>query len=63
MPARDSCSSQVDGGPPFDYTPVPDAQGFDTAVTGFRVAPLGGLAGAGSAGSPSFELRYRLRID
>jgi hypothetical protein len=42
---------------------VPDAQGFDTAVTGFRVAPLGGLAGAGSAGSPSFELRYRLRID
>jgi uncharacterized repeat protein (TIGR01451 family) len=56
-------SSQVDGGPPFDYTPVPDAQGFDTAVTGFRVAPLGGLAGAGSAGSPSFELRYRLRID
>lgn len=56
-------SNQPGGGAPFDYAPVPDASGFDAAVTGLRIAPSGNLTGAAGAGNPSFELRYRMRLD
>lgn len=56
-----SYSSAVGGGAPFNYTPQPDAQGFDAAVTGIRIAPGGAMAAAGS-GNPSFSLRFRVRI-
>jgi len=56
-----SYSSAVGGGAPFTYTPVPDATGFDAAVTGIRVAPTGSMAGA-SAGSPSFVVQFRVRV-
>ena len=29
-------SNQPGGGAPFNYAPVPDAQGYDSAVTGYR---------------------------
>jgi hypothetical protein len=55
-------SNRPGGGPPFDYLPAPDAEGFDAAVTGFRVAPQGALAPTTPGGTPSFTLRYRVRI-
>ncbi len=61
--ANVSYSSQSGGGPPYNYTPVPDADGFDAAVRGFRVAPTGTMNAAGVAGNPSFTVRFRLRVD
>jgi hypothetical protein len=55
-------SNQPGGGAPFNYTPVPDAQGFDANVTGFRVAPTGTMSAASVAGNPSFTLRFRVRL-
>jgi uncharacterized repeat protein (TIGR01451 family) len=50
------------GSPPYSYTPVPGGDGFDSAVTGFRVKPQGTMA-PGSVSSPSsFEIIYRVRI-
>jgi uncharacterized repeat protein (TIGR01451 family) len=57
-----SYSSQPGGGPPYSYVPVPDASGFDAAVTGLRVAPQGVLAGSTAAGNPGFTLRLRVRV-
>ena len=58
-----SFSNQPGGGAPFTYTPTPDAQGFDSTVTGFSIAPGGALAGNAGGGSPSFTLRYRMRVE
>jgi uncharacterized repeat protein (TIGR01451 family) len=57
-----SYSNQPGGSAPYNYTPVPDGQGFDAAVTGVRIAPAGTMAAAGGAGQPSFTLRLRVRI-
>lgn len=57
-----SYSNQPGGGAPYNYTPVPDGQGFDAAVTGVRIAPAGTMNAAGGAGQPSFTLRLRVRI-
>ena len=56
-------SNQPGGGAPYTYTPTPDPQGYDPAVTGFAITPAGALAGTGGGGSPSFTLRYRTRIE
>jgi hypothetical protein len=52
-----------DGGVTFGYTPVPDADGYDAAVTHLRVEPTGALAPATAGGDPSFSLRFRVRVD
>ncbi len=62
LPANVRYSSQPGGGPPYDYVPVPDANGVDVNVTGLRVAPGGVMAAAGPGGSPSFTVRFRVRI-
>ncbi|MEO0574407.1 MAG: hypothetical protein AAF004_03010 [Pseudomonadota bacterium] len=56
-------SEQPGGGPPFDFTPTPDADGFDGSVTGVRIALSGVMGGAGGAGNPSFQLRLLARVD
>lgn len=55
-------SNQSGGGAPYTYTPVPDGQGFDPAVTGVRIAPGGAMNAAGGGGQPSFTVRLRVRI-
>jgi uncharacterized repeat protein (TIGR01451 family) len=57
-----SYSSQPGGGAPYDYTPVPDADGFDANVRGVRVAPTGAMNGASGGNSPSFTIRFRVRV-
>ncbi len=56
-------SNAPGGGAPFTYVPVPDAAGFDAAVTGVRIAPTGTMAGATGAGNPGFTVRFRVRIN
>jgi uncharacterized repeat protein (TIGR01451 family) len=55
-------SNTVGGGAPFTYVPVADANGFDAAVTGIRVAPTGTMAAA-SGGNPSFTIRVRVKVN
>ncbi|MDH4314724.1 MAG: hypothetical protein OEW68_07780 [Gammaproteobacteria bacterium] len=57
-----SYSNQPGGGPPYSYTPVPDAQGFDPAVTGTRIALGGAMNAAAGSNTPSFSLLLRLRV-
>jgi uncharacterized repeat protein (TIGR01451 family) len=54
--------SSVGESGPFDYTPVPDANGFDPAVRALRVAP-GGVMNATGGGNPSFTVQFRVRIN
>ena len=50
-------------GATWSYVPVPDGAGFDGAVTHLRVRPTGTFAAGTLAGMPSFQLRFRMRID
>jgi hypothetical protein len=52
-----------DGGSTWSYVPVPDGAGFDDAVTHLQVRPAGSFNAATLAGNPSFQLRFRMRID
>lgn len=45
------------------YIPVPDVNGFDPAVTCIRVNPKGTFAAASGTNNPSFELRFRVRVN
>ena len=57
-------SSQPGGGAPFNYVPVPDAEGYDANVTGIQVTPGGGDLNASSgAPHPGFTLRFKVRIE
>lgn len=50
------------GGAPFTYTPVPDAAGYDAAVTGVQITPAGFFNGASGGNNPSFSLSLRMKI-
>jgi uncharacterized repeat protein (TIGR01451 family) len=55
-------SNQPGGVAPYTYSPVPDTQGFDPAVTGVRIALGGSMNAATGSNTPSFNLMLRLRI-
>ena len=56
-------SDQPGGGPPYDYSPSPDPQGFDPAITGFRIQFGGTMNGASGGNNPSFNVRFRTRVE
>jgi uncharacterized repeat protein (TIGR01451 family) len=51
-----------DGTNTFAYTPSPDGNGYDALVRAIRIRPSGTFAGATGAATPSFELRFRMRV-
>jgi len=59
----DDVEFSSDGGASWSYVPLPDGAGFDDAVTHVRVRPTGTFAAGTLAGLPSFQLRFRMRID
>ncbi|HEX8535070.1 MAG TPA: DNRLRE domain-containing protein [Allosphingosinicella sp.] len=59
----DDVSFSNDNGATYNYTPVPDASGYDGAVTHIKVSPKGTFAAAGSSGSPNFTISYRFKVD
>ena len=59
--ANVSYSNSAGGGAPFTYTPVPDAGGYDAAVTGIRIAPTGTF-NAAAGGNPSFSVRFKSKV-
>ncbi|MFK7887836.1 MAG: hypothetical protein AB8G16_13330 [Gammaproteobacteria bacterium] len=51
------------GGGPFNYTPVPDADGYDPNVTGIEVRPQGTFLGTNDAANPTeFMLDLLVRV-
>lgn len=56
-------SKATGGGTPFSYTPVPNGNGYDSLVTGLRIAPTGIMSAATTSGSlPYFTLKYLVTI-
>lgn len=51
-----------DGGSTWTYTPVPDANGADAAVTHVRINPKGIFDGTTGGNTPSFTLRLRMLV-
>jgi hypothetical protein len=45
----------------YNYTPIPDADGFDFAVRYIRINPDGVFLGSATA-TPTFDLRIRVRV-
>ena len=58
-----SFTDNAGGAGPFDYTPSPDAQGFDPLITGFEIVPAGSMAGDSGTGPTSFNIVFRVRIE
>jgi uncharacterized repeat protein (TIGR01451 family) len=60
--AHVSFSNRPGGAPPYDYVPVPNANGVDPNVTALRVSPSGAMVGAASGNEPSFNVEFRVRV-
>jgi len=58
----DSLSFSNNGGATYAYTPVPDASGYDSAVTHVRVSPSGSFAGKTGASSPSLTFQMLMQV-
>jgi len=56
-------SSQVGGGPPYNHPPSPDGQGFDPAITGYRINLGGAMNPTVGSNTPSFNIRLQVRIE
>jgi hypothetical protein len=52
-----------DGGATWSYIPVPDALGFDPAVTHVRIAPKGAFAASDGVNHPSFSVSFKTRVE
>jgi uncharacterized repeat protein (TIGR01451 family) len=46
----------------FNYTPVPNGQGYDSSVTAIRLNPKGTMAGASGGNNPYAEFQFKVRI-
>jgi uncharacterized repeat protein (TIGR01451 family) len=55
-------SNRLGGAPPYDYVPLPNADGVDPNVTALRIAPTGAMPGASGANEPSFSVEFRARV-
>ncbi|MDQ3189715.1 MAG: DUF11 domain-containing protein [Pseudomonadota bacterium] len=60
----DDVSFSNTGCSPFtNYTPVPDVNGFDAAVTCIQINPKGMFAAASGGNNPNFEARFRVQVN
>ena len=57
----DSVDFSNDNGVTWTYVPVPDGNGFDSAVTHLRLRPQGTMSAAGG-GNPYVEMTFRVRL-
>ena len=60
--AGDDVQFSNNGGVSFAYTPAPNANGVDSAVTHLRFNPQGPFSGT-TTGNPSFQVRFRVRVE
>lgn len=60
--STDDLEFSSDGGATFSYTPVPDADGFDSNVTHFRGLTGGAFAASNGINNPGFSFQFRVRV-
>jgi uncharacterized repeat protein (TIGR01451 family) len=59
----DDVEFSSNGGATWTYTPVPDASGYDAAVTHVRLKPKGRMAGwSGSGAYPNFSVAFKVKL-
>jgi uncharacterized repeat protein (TIGR01451 family) len=58
----DDLAFSNNNGASYGYPPVPDANGYDGAVTHIRVNPKGAFNGVSGLNVPSFTLRFRAKV-
>ncbi len=58
----DDVAFSNNGGASYVYEPQPDADGFDANVTHMRISLKGGFNGAAGGNTPSFEIKFKVRI-
>ena len=58
----DDVAFSIDG-TNYDYIPAPDAGGFDASITHMRVNPKGTFNAASSGNTPSFEVKFKVRVE
>ena len=52
------------GGSTWTHTPIADGNGFDiSGTTHIRMRPKGTMPGNSGSGNPSFQLRFRVRVN
>jgi uncharacterized repeat protein (TIGR01451 family) len=59
----DDVSFSNNGGSDYLYSPTVDGDGCDSAVTHMRVNPKGSMNGAAGGNNPSFQVRFRVRVE
>ena len=61
--ATDDIEFSNNNGSTWVYTPVPDASGYDPAVTNLRLRPKGRMAGwAGSGAYPAYTFTFKVKV-
>ncbi len=60
--STDADFSDQPGGSPLGYSPMPDTDGFDAAVTAFSLSPTGTLAASIGGNNPSFSFVFLVRV-
>jgi len=58
----DDLAFSSDSGSSYAYTPSPDVDGYDSAVTNIRVNPKGAFFADTGSGTPGFQIRYKVRV-
>ncbi|MEM8815133.1 MAG: CCXG family PEP-CTERM protein [Pseudomonadota bacterium] len=58
----DDLAFSNDGGLSFNYTPVPDVNGIDPAVTHIRITPQGVFQAAGAGGVPAANFLFQTGV-
>ena len=60
--STDDIEFSSDGGVTYTYTPVPDADGFDSNITHFRGLTGGAFAASNGTSKPGFSFQFRVRV-
>ncbi len=61
--STDDVEFSNDGGNTWSYTPTPNAEGYDPAITHVRVRLRGAMSANSGGDDPGFELRWRVRVN
>lgn len=59
----DNLSFSNDNGSSYNYTPTPDAYGFDSSVTNVKISTTGSFLGDSGSGAPNFQLMFRVKVE
>ncbi|MGB2929667.1 MAG: hypothetical protein WBB70_12220, partial [Desulfobacterales bacterium] len=59
----DDVAFSNDGGTTYNYIPVPDGDGLDTNVTHLRINPKGTFNAASGGDIPTFEVKFKVRVE